>query len=620
MLILTPHGQFRPVLVLLGVAQAALGASESEVRRFGLAGGRETAWVYAARRDDTSRDLLRFAFRRLADERLQAWAPLAQPVVIGDVRFAAVRRDQLHVLFRDGTHVRYSAESPSLTSTQATVRFLEVNLPPPSLPLALTVDRSLEVLLAVVPERTARKLEAQVAVERIVRDDESAPGGDAAQQPPAPDSGGSEAPSDMAEPIRDRETLPSESASPTPRGTSDSAAPTGVDGPEDRSGATSLSAVAEPSPFWLVRYEGSRWVRDRPLPIEDGSTDILALAADANTVDVIYRGGGGEAPPAWIRGAPGADWTQPRVLADIAAAQWRAAGFSDGALVAVISTLDAEQQVFEIVREREGRLRREATLADAEGATLPARDADEVALAGSVVLVARLGEGGSVQVGAWKATDGRLIEPFAVVSPLMPPPPPLVPRWMTQSVQFVVFLASFATVFLWRRESVVFAVVLEPDQVVAPLTRRTPALLLDMLLISPLVLLAMFLLWQVSRDTSDRPADGMYWESLAGLRSVSVWIWPTYGVVYALYGVVTEGLTRTTPGKHVFQMRVVAEGGGRCTMRAVWIRNLVRMAEFSFPPVILLALMTRNRQRLGDILARTVVVSPSPPPAEPTDT
>ena len=67
-----------------------------------------------------------------------------------------------------------------------------------------------------------------------------------------------------------------------------------------------------------------------------------------------------------------------------------------------------------------------------------------------------------------------------------------------------------------------------------------------------------------------------------------------------------------TPGKRIVQCRVADERGGRCGFGAVALRNLIRIVEmfylFNLMPAIVLILLTRNRQRLGDLIARTLVV------------
>jgi len=84
--------------------------------------------------------------------------------------------------------------------------------------------------------------------------------------------------------------------------------------------------------------------------------------------------------------------------------------------------------------------------------------------------------------------------------------------------------------------------------------------------------------------------------------------------VFVGYFVATEGPLGTTLGKWLFGLRVLNADGGRCSFSQALIRNVMRLVDAN--PVLLGALpgavfimTTRRRQRLGDLLARTLVVT-----------
>lgn len=82
-------------------------------------------------------------------------------------------------------------------------------------------------------------------------------------------------------------------------------------------------------------------------------------------------------------------------------------------------------------------------------------------------------------------------------------------------------------------------------------------------------------------------------------------------VAAVLYHVAFEGTTGQTPGKRALGIRVVRADGEACTVRAAIVRTLARFLDFL--PVGYLAAfaamaLTARRQRLGDLLAGTVVV------------
>lgn len=81
-------------------------------------------------------------------------------------------------------------------------------------------------------------------------------------------------------------------------------------------------------------------------------------------------------------------------------------------------------------------------------------------------------------------------------------------------------------------------------------------------------------------------------------------------LVANLYHIAFEGTTGWTPGKRAVGIQVVRSDGGPCTYRAATIRTLARFVDF-LPFGYLAAFgsmaLTERRQRLGDLLARTVV-------------
>ena len=70
-------------------------------------------------------------------------------------------------------------------------------------------------------------------------------------------------------------------------------------------------------------------------------------------------------------------------------------------------------------------------------------------------------------------------------------------------------------------------------------------------------------------------------------------------------------------GKKLFGIQVVGEDGTPCTLRQALARNILRLVDgFVFYLVgLFLALNSEKRQRLGDRVARTVVVQRKPDPA-----
>src|SRR3954469_7808374 len=89
---------------------------------------------------------------------------------------------------------------------------------------------------------------------------------------------------------------------------------------------------------------------------------------------------------------------------------------------------------------------------------------------------------------------------------------------------------------------------------------------------------------------------------------------PFFFLIYLAYFVVLEALWSRTLGKYFQGLIVRKLDGGKCDWRAALIRGGLRVVEVN-PlllgglPAGLFVISTDRKQRLGDILARTVVVS-----------
>lgn len=109
------------------------------------------------------------------------------------------------------------------------------------------------------------------------------------------------------------------------------------------------------------------------------------------------------------------------------------------------------------------------------------------------------------------------------------------------------------------------------------------------------------------------------WSDLGGRYHVESWYqqylwlewlpWAWLLFVFLYYGV-NEALGGATPGKRLLGIRVVMTDGSPCSPSASALRNLVRFLDALFLWWLgaLAALLTKRRQRLGDLLAHTMVV------------
>lgn len=98
------------------------------------------------------------------------------------------------------------------------------------------------------------------------------------------------------------------------------------------------------------------------------------------------------------------------------------------------------------------------------------------------------------------------------------------------------------------------------------------------------------------------PAFGWSW--IGGILALQFILW----IIYFTY---FEGTSGQTFGKKLAHIKVVKDDGEKCDFLAAFIRNLLRIVDrlpFIYILGIILILVTNKKQRLGDILAKTIVV------------
>ncbi len=89
-------------------------------------------------------------------------------------------------------------------------------------------------------------------------------------------------------------------------------------------------------------------------------------------------------------------------------------------------------------------------------------------------------------------------------------------------------------------------------------------------------------------------------------------------VVIFLYFTAMEGTSGATLGKKAMKIRVANEDGSPCTMNAAITRNLLRFVDaLPFAYIVGMYLISRsdNKQRLGDRIAKTIVIKEAGPSA-----
>jgi len=85
------------------------------------------------------------------------------------------------------------------------------------------------------------------------------------------------------------------------------------------------------------------------------------------------------------------------------------------------------------------------------------------------------------------------------------------------------------------------------------------------------------------------------------------------GVLFFVYLIVAEAVWGQTLGKKLFGIKVMMQDGGKCTVLGAILRNVFRLVDVIFGGYLLAIIVmtiTSRRQRVGDLIAKTVVIKP----------
>lgn len=176
-----------------------------------------------------------------------------------------------------------------------------------------------------------------------------------------------------------------------------------------------------------------------------------------------------------------------------------------------------------------------------------------------------------------------------------------------QWLSLMALLGIIAALFVFRRASLVQTLELPAGLSIALSFQRLAGWLIDTV---PFAVAAALVL-DIPVMESARELSGFVISVSNQLpsRDVLVW-WGLTAFGHTVYCLVMELITRRTVGKMLMGVRLLSDSGGRPSWRQILVRNLSRVVELLPPLWILgfLVLISRNRQRLGDIVAGTVAV------------
>ena len=213
----------------------------------------------------------------------------------------------------------------------------------------------------------------------------------------------------------------------------------------------------------------------------------------------------------------------------------------------------------------------------------------------------------------WTRMDvrGRTLVKPTTLAVNMPSPMDHVAQYIV--LGFIVLLVLMLVLAFWRRDAQWNKLELPDDRVVADLPRRALAAMIDM---AP-GLVGSMLYFQLSFNglMLRWPGNGIA-QTLEQVAPGSIVI-----AVFVTHTTLSELVFSRTLGKTLIGLRTTTLNGQRPKAWQLLVRGLLKILDLTPGAWLLLILpaISPHRQRLGDIIARTVVTCQAPPPPEGSD-
>jgi uncharacterized RDD family membrane protein YckC len=239
-------------------------------------------------------------------------------------------------------------------------------------------------------------------------------------------------------------------------------------------------------------------------------------------------------------------------------------------------------------------------------------------------------EEGTAQVGLWPAAGGPPDRAFQEVPVGREDRGPPGPQGLQDFIPTFI-LAAILVLVVWRRqESAVHPVILPAEIGVAGPARRGLAALIDL---APSLAIVTWYWYEPIQSFSGELMAAQTTEEMEALvwpREL-LWAWMCFVLLYTAYCMLFEMTVFYTPGKRLLGCHILSETLVRPSRLQIGMRNLTRLVELEHHlqiwPFLLVILFTPNRQRVGDLVARTIVVErrrgaqapPAVPPRAPSD-
>jgi|GEM_PF-2528829 len=555
----------RAGLIFLMIVECVFGvgtALANEGPTVRLVSGDHLVWVYRYVPSEGQSQYRSFAYRRKGPLDGGIFVPVPLPPLRGQAVAYTTAGDDLHVFFSDGTHRTYLPIDMNWNDQAARLQIPQSSLPGNRIPLAVGGDGPAGLLYALVDVGTAAEIQSELE--------------DEAREWAEPDGG--TAPAPKIEPFALPETG-----------------------------------------FVVVRYEGTRWMLDRRAPaglsLDNHTVHLMAYDGRLHLLEVDQN----EPHIVTHRTSMGRDvaWSDPEVVPSQPGDLVLSVGVSESTPYVVLGSQSEKGLGIVILRYTEESWQRTVELRTDSGGAVAFQGHPSAALFGDFVVVAECDDLGQLRAGFWSASSG---EPLTTMRPTSM----FNRRWHVRGhntlgfvLQYGLLGAVLAALFLVRRERFVRTTASPSVYTLARFDARLKALVIDVAVLAPCWLPVVTVVWLWE-------GQGLTLAERLALRSefqlqhfFSTWV--AVGCLLGLYGAIFESAQRTTLGKRLAGLKVVGEDHTPCRLRAIILRNVLRVIEFQFPPLAVLVLLTPYRQRVGDLFARTLVVEAQKKPTEESD-
>lgn len=372
--------------------------------------------------------------------------------------------------------------------------------------------------------------------------------------------------------------------------------------------------------YWLIRYVNGAWLATAPIPALESQPDWCRLAAYDNTCHLFFAADPNADAMQYARydqqwnSGPAAPCPPSEHLAAFAAkdsvrliAASRQAG---GCRIRTIQLTNGVWTEGGVFRDKNGEI----------GAACDAIAAHQL---GEYVAVVWADGERRTAAGLWPVEGGEPRSEPGPVATLIKPPISQRQQQINMLLGTFLVIVLVTVIFVRRRESLLVDFPPPPGFAQASLGRRFIAFIIDLFIVELIAFPAVLSPWVNAYVDSSQPILPQLDLAMALYADELYWRWLVAAGLFVLYAAAFEMTMAATPGKLIMQLRVCNQEGKRCSKPAIIVRNVARMIELypmmAFAVTAILVVMTRNRQRVGDLLARTVVVEkiPSPPSEEP---